>query len=211
MNDLALIAIGMMFGMVLLAVGFAAAFLFYTALQMRKESAESKKIVTTSLKTNSTAIDLLRSEVALSLSRMDAERLYDASVSIQKANKRLGQTAQMLSKIVFASTSSAPGLDMGNTPGFTMEDEAADDARMLEERNRWLNEQQPEPVDPAQVSDFFERRRRETRSGIHSIGSTPPAGNAYQSVTQDQPEKPVATLPDLGGDEDLVGITELAK
>jgi hypothetical protein len=210
-NELALIAIGMMFGMVLLFVGIAAAFLFYTAVQMRKESAESKKSVTASLKSNTAAIDLLRSEVALSLSRMDAERLYEASVSIQKANKRLEQTAQMLSKIVFASTSPPPGLDMTGTPGFTMEEEAADDARMLDERNRWLAEQDHDPVDPAQVQDFFERRRRETRSGIHSIGSTPPANGAYTSVTQGQPEKPVATLPDLGGDEDLVGVSELAK
>ena len=210
MNDLALIAIGMMFGMVLLLVGIAAAFLFYTAVQMRKESAESKKSVAAALKANTAAIDLLRSEVALSLSRMDAERLYEASVSIQKANKRLGATAQMLSKIVFASTSPAPGLDMTGTPGFTMEEEAADDARMLDERNRWLADQQPEPVNAAQVNDFFAERRRHQRGGIHTIGSTPPPNGAYQSVTQDQPEKPVATLPDLG-DEDLVSISELAK
>ena len=68
-----------------------------------------------------------------------------------------------------------------------------------------MAQQQPETMDPAAVSDFFGRRRRD---GIYSVGSTPPAGTAYQAVAEQQPERPVETLPDIGGDEELVAHGE---
>ena len=207
MNELATLVIGMIFGGGILLMALAAAFLFWTAVQMRKESGDSKKETTAAIKANTVAIEKMRSEVALALSQMDAQRLYEASVGIQKVNKKLSESVTQLNKVVFAAT--PPGLDMSgiNTPGFNLDEEAQDDARMIAERNRWLAQQPPDEIDPEQVSNFFAQRRR---SGIYPIGSTPPAGGAYQAVAESQPEAPVATLPDLGGD-DLSGEGELFK
>lgn len=201
MNDLALIAIGLLFGIVLAVVAGAAGFLFWTAIQMRKEAAESKKEVSAAIKSNTVAIDKMRGEVALALGQMDAQRLYEASVGIIGAKKQLTAIVNQLNKVVFAA---AP--EPAPPTGFTMEDEAADDARMIEERNRWLA-QQPDPIPAEQVNDFFEQRRRNNKGGIRSM-STPPPDGAYLSITEAQPEKPVATLPDLG-DEELTGVGEL--
>lgn len=202
MNDLALIAIGLLFGIVLAVVAGAAGFLFWTAIHMRKEAGESKKEVSAAIKANTVAIDKMRGEVALSLSQMDAQRLYEASVGIIGAKKQLTAIVNQLNKVVFAATPEVP-----STPGFTMEEEAADDARMLDERNRWLA---GEPIDPEQVNDFFEQRRRNNKGGIHKIGSTPPPDGAYLSIREAQTERPVETLPDLG-DEELTGVGELKE
>jgi len=209
MNDLALIAIGLLFGIVLCVVGVAAAFLFWTAIQMRKESADSRKETTAAIKSNTVAIDKMRGEVGLALSQMDAQRLYEASVAIVGAKKQLAQIVAHLNKVVYASQ--PPGLDMSGTQGFTLEDEAADDQRMISERNRWLAQQQPDAIDPERVNDFFEQRRRSNRGGIHTMESTPPAAGAYQAVVEQQSEKPVATLPDLEPESELAGTGELFK
>jgi hypothetical protein len=206
MNELALIAIGLLFGVVLSVVAIAAGTLFYVSVQMRRESTEAKRDVAAAIQLNTIAIDKMRGEVGLALSQMDAQRLYEASVAIQKVSKLLHGTVSQLNKVVYAAV--PPGLDMGGpqTPGFTLEEEAADDARMLEERRRWQAEQTVPSVSPEAVSDFFEQRRR---NGIYSVGSTPPATGAYQAVAEQQPERPVETLPDIGGDDDLTGQGEL--
>jgi hypothetical protein len=209
MNELAVLVIGMIFGGGILLMALAAAFIFYTAVQMRKESGDSKKETTAAIKANTAAIDKMRGEVALALSQMDAQRLYEASVAIQKASKLLIDTTQQLNKVVYAAT--PPDL-LGRPlmPGFNLEDEAMDDARMIAERNRWQAGQAPE-VSPQAVNDFFEERRRKNAGGIYSVGSTPPAATAYETIAQQQPERQVETLPDIGGEEELTGAGELFK
>ncbi len=133
MNDFALIAIGLLFGIVLAVVAVAAAFLFYTAIHMRRESAEAKKEVSAAVKSNTAAIDKMRGEVALALGQMDAQRIYESSVAILGAKKELNSVVSQLKKIVYASVPAEPAQQ-----GFAMDEEAADDARMLEERDRWL-------------------------------------------------------------------------
>ena len=119
MNELALIAIGLLFGVVLAVVAIAAGFMFYTAIQMRRESTESKRDTVEAIRLNTIAIDKMRGEVGLALSQMDAQRLYEASVGIQRVNKNLMASVAQLNKIVFAAV--PPGLEMNGTqpPGFT--------------------------------------------------------------------------------------------
>lgn len=200
-NELALISIGLLFGIVLAVVTVASGFLFVTAARMRRESNDAKREVSEAIRLNTLAIDKMRGEVGLALSQMDAQRIYESSVAILGARRELAGVVTQLKKIVYAvpGEPSAP-----TTPGFTLEEEAADDARMIAERNRW-NAQQTEPIDPEQVNDYFAKRRR---SGVFSMGSTPPAESAFAEAVSQQPERGVETLPDLGDDE-LSGQGEL--
>lgn len=202
MNDLALIVIGLLFGLVLAVVSGAAGFLFYTAVQMRKENADTRRQTSSVIADNTSAIDRMRGEVSTALTQMDAQRLYEASVAVQKNSKQLSQIIGHLNRIVFSVPTDTPS--MPQMPGFNLEDEASDDARMLEERNRWLAGQSPD-ITPEQVQDFFANRRR---NGVFSVGSTPPAVGAYQSIAEEQIEKPVSTLPDLDDGNDLTEIGE---
>ncbi len=202
MNDLALIVIGLLFGLVLAVVSGAAGFLFYTAVQMRKENADTQRQTSSVIADNTSAIDRMRGEVSTALTQMDAQRLYEASVAVQKNSKQLSQIIGHLNRIVFSVPTDTPS--MPQMPGFNLEDEASDDARMLEERNRWLAGQSPD-ITPEQVQDFFANRRR---NGVFSVGSTPPAVGAYQSIAEEQIEKPVSTLPDLDDGNDLTEIGE---
>jgi len=201
MNELAVLVIGMIFGGGILLMALAAAFIFYTAVQMRKDSSDAKKETTSALKANTVAIDKMRGEVALALSQMDAQRLYEASVAIQKASKLLISTASQLNKVVYAATPPEIPVEQG----WNLDEEAAEDARISAERNRWLAGQAPDEIDPKAVQDFFAQRQK--RNGVFGVG-TPPPTTAYETLAQQQPEKPVETLPDLGGTDDLSGAGE---
>lgn len=201
MNDLALIAIGLLFGIVLAVVMIAAAFLFWTAIQMRKEAADAKRDVAKAMRECTQAINEIRIEVANSLAKLNPDRVDEAYAGIVKSHRTLSGIVGQLNKIVFAAVT--PEMPTG----FAMDDEAADDARMLAERNRWMAQQAPE-VSQEQVNDFFANRRR---NGVYSVGSTPPATGAYQAIAEQQAEKPPQTLPDLDPDAELAGTGELFK
>jgi hypothetical protein len=109
-----------------------------------------------------------------------------------------------LNKVVYAATPP----DIPVEQGWNLDEEAAEDARISAERNRWMAGQEPE-IDPQQVNDFFASRQR--RDGVFKIGSTPPATTAYQTLAEQQPEKPVETLPDFTGADDLAGVGEFNK
>lgn len=201
MNDLALIAIGLLFGIVLAVVMIAAAFLFWTAIQMRKEASEAKRDVAKAMRECTQAITEIRIEVANSLAKLNPDRVDEAYAGIVKSHRTLSGIVGQLNKIVFAAVQ--PEMPTG----FAMDDEAADDARMLAERNRWMAQQAPE-VSQEQVNDFFATRRR---NGVYSVGSTPPATGAYQAIAEQQVEKPPQTLPDLEPDAELAETGELFK
>jgi hypothetical protein len=204
-NELAILVIGMIFGGGILLMALAAGFLFWTAVQMRKDSGDAKKETTAAIKANTVAIDKMRGEVALALSQMDAQRLYEASVAIQKASKLLISSTAQLNKVVYAATPP----DIPVEQGWNLDEEAAEDARISAERNRWMAGQEPDAIDPAAVQDFFANRNK--RNGVYSVGSTPPATTAYEELAQQQPMKPVETLPDFDPDSELTGAGEINK
>lgn len=208
MNELALIAIGAVIGASLCLVSGVGALMLWSVYRIRKDNEAVTKGIVTLLQQNAVAMDKLRGEVGLSLSRMDAERLYEASLAIQKSAKSLSVQVAALNKAVFAG---APqGLDVTN-PEFTLADEAEDDARMIGERNRWASGLSEEDQAKA-VNDFFATRRRAAQAGIHPIGSTPPY-TGYEAMQEQQPQ-PSAGLPDFAdaaGEDglDLTGVPEL--
>jgi hypothetical protein len=228
MNDLALIAIGFLLGLVLAVVAVLAFALWREASMQRTESKNYATLILDHFKASRNALDMfrrentmqiekLRSEVALALSRMDAERLHDASLAIQRSSKQMSAAVATLTKAIYAQ----PAIDTGPET-FGIEDEAADDARMLAEQNRWAAQPDPfagltEEEKNARVQQYFQNRQR---NGISHFGSAPPAAGAgaYASLLEEAqqvapPMKPMADFDDMAAEDglDLSGKGELGE
>lgn len=220
LNDLALLAIGAFLGGALFLIAAMCAALCYSTYKQREQTKVAQTYLTHLLEQNTVAQGQLRSDVTLALSRMDAERLYDASLAIQRASKSLNSQVSLLNKAVFAQNPLGPGLDLTTPPlpeSFTMDDEAADDERMLREAGRWDGGPRNHLVDPLaglseeeknfRVQQFFERRRKaQAGAPMSPIADIHPVGeSAYSALfdaakeRQDNPQPPA--LPDLGGVE----------
>ena len=197
LNDLALIAIGIGFGLCLAAVA-GMVYVLERAAQRMSRSAERMIALA---QHSEGVIDRLRSDMINALSRLDAERLYSASINLQRLVKSLAIQVDTMQRALFTQPP-APALDF--TPaGMGLDEEAEDDARMLADRARWQSAGQPQPakqspLDPLadplaglteeekriRVHQFFERRRQEQAAaatgatGGATIGSYA-AGNPY--------------------------------
>lgn len=217
MNDLALIAIGAAAGFFLAVIAVMVAALWHIATGFRRTVIAALNKNAEAAAAQSHIVDKLRSEVALAMSKMDAERMYEASLAIQRASKSLNVQVDTLQKAVFAHPA-PPAFDLGPDT-FTIEDEAAEDARIIAERNRWA---QPDPLagltdeeKNRRVSLFFEQRRRD---GMSRMGSAPPTAGAGAYATlleeaQPAPAKPPADIHEEGSEEpwDLDGKGELGE
>lgn len=227
MNDLALIAIGCGFGLSLALVSVLACFLAWSTYKQRELTQTAQKNLARLLESNMQSVDRLRGEVTLALSRMDAERLYAASLQIQRASRSLGQQVDTLQRALFASQH-GPAISTGPDPAFSLDEEALDDERLVAERARWQGAHQPQPgpldglsdeEKAARVQQFFQRRRGEQAGGtggIYSPASTPPAAGSgiYASLLEEvqatQPFVPRAAPADFddAGTGDGVDLTE---
>lgn len=133
MNDLALLAIGIGFGVGIALIAAMVYALYSANVQLRRDTASSHKTISDWLQKNYSENTKLRLEVTTALSRLDAERLYDASVSLQRLVKSLALQVDTMQRAIYAQPAQ-PAIDF--TAG-GMSEEAEDDARMLAERNRW--------------------------------------------------------------------------
>jgi len=193
MNDLALLAIGIGMGLALALVAVMVYSLYRLVTQFRSSAAALLARVHEALAADKFSMDQLRGEVTLALSRVDAERLYSASLTLNRLVKSLASQVDTLQRALFAQPP-APAIDW-TSPGTGLDDEAADDARMLAERARWQPISQPAsqptnqpPPDPLvslteeekslRVQQFFERRRAEQAAAGMTVGS-----GAYQPFT----------------------------
>src|SRR5579863_601220 len=193
MNDLALLAIGCGFGLALALVAVMTYVLYRAASLARSATAAALTNVTSALAQQNLAIDKLRGEVSLSLSRMDAERLYSASLAIQRASRTLAQQTDTLQKALFAASPASPAIDFSEPAAFDLNDEAMDDQRLMQERARWQGahsqqgqpQPQSSPLDAlseeekaARVQEFFARRR----NGISAANQPFPSSSAFPST-----------------------------
>jgi hypothetical protein len=135
MNDLALIAIGLGLGLALALVAVMVYALYRAAQQMRHSASQ---MLALGQRVESVA-NSLRTDLTTALSRLDAERLYSASLALSRLVKSLGLQVDTLQRTVFNQPPS-PALDFtqaGMAVGTELDEEAADDAGMLANRNRW--------------------------------------------------------------------------
>jgi hypothetical protein len=205
MNDLALIAIGAILGMALALTAVMVYSLWITASGFKRTVNAALAESTKALTAQNAIVDKLRSEVALALSRMDAERLYEASLAVQRSSKAMAGAVATLTKAIYAQ----PAIDTGPET-FGIEDEAEDDARMIAEHQRWAGADPlaglSEEEKNRRVQMFFENRRRTQQGGISHLGSSPPVAGAgaYASLLDTQepaPAKPPADFDDMMGEE----------
>lgn len=106
MQSFGLMAIGLLLG-ILLVIGAVCAFMLYrSASKLEAEALAMRAQILATLRRNTSAIDTLRGEVSLSLSHMDADRLHDASVAIQRGSKHLAGVVANLHNLVYSSMAS---------------------------------------------------------------------------------------------------------
>lgn len=220
MNDLALLAIGAGFGLALALIAVMVYGVWTTASGFRRTVNASLAKVAESLAAQNAVVDKLRAEVSLALSRMDAERLYEASLAVQRSSKAMGSAVATLTKAIYAQPA-APAFDLAD-PMAGIEDEAEDDARVMAEQSRWA---QPDPLaglseeeKNRRVHEFFQNRQRD--AGINRFGSSPPTAGAgaYASLIEEAqqsapPTKPPADIHDEPDDApwELDGKGELGE
>lgn len=221
LNDLALLAIGIGFGLALALVAVMVYFLYRAS----REIAHNGEQIAHVLAAQTETMNRTRSEVTAMLQKIDAERLYAASLAIQRASKSLSAQVSTLQSVIFAQPAS-PALDF--SPG-GLDEEAADDAAA----QAWLGRQQPPPSplsslseeeQAARVQQFFERRRQP--GGAYgspdpyivppAAGAAPPAfgSGAYSTLAEQAaaaitpPRPPVAEDFDTAAGEAGLDLTE---
>jgi len=234
MNDLALLAIGIGFGLAIGLVAVMVFVLYRTATSFSRTTNAALSHSADALAANKLAMQQLRGEVSVGLSKIDAEKMYSASLQLQRLVKSLGQQVDTMQKALYAQPP-APAIDW-TSPGTGMDTEAEDDARMLAERNRWRApssstnpDQYVSPTfstnDPLaglseeerrlRTLEYFERRRAAT-AGFPYVGpsnplsSTPPTAGSgiYASLLDEANQRPPASsVPlDFSGLQDEEGV-----
>lgn len=135
---LALIILGMFLGVLILVVILAIVALVVITLVQRRETIAARELLARTLARNTTVITNLQREVTLSLSRMDVDRMHDASVAIQQTTKSLSSVATHLKKLLFtqpgdAGTVDQFGISNDGLLGSDLNDEAMQDAAQVDQ------------------------------------------------------------------------------
>lgn len=117
MSSLALIIIGILAGFLVTFTLGITVVVGYLSYHHHQDMKIARELMTRTVNRSTIAIDRMRGEVQLALSSMDADRLHDASLTIQQGVKSLQSTVGSLGKLVFAAgAGDAMGLpqDMDN-------------------------------------------------------------------------------------------------
>lgn len=230
MNDLALLAIGIGFGLVLALVAAMTYSLYSSARALRQDLAAAVANLTTAAANSAQSIQQLRHDLTAALARLDGDRIYAASVSLQRTAKSLAATTHSLEHAILAQSSS-PAIDTSFTGMTALDEEAADDARMLAERGRWqASSGHPDPLNPLaglseeekqrRVAEFFRQRAQVAQQDISNLASfsslsSPPApgSGAYASLLDLAAQQPPVAkpAPDFSTFDEEGGVDLAAK
>lgn len=235
MNDLALLAIGIGFGLVLALVAAMTYSLYSSARALRQDLAAATANLTTAAANSAQSIQQLRHDLTAALARLDGDRIYSASVSLQRTAKSLAATTNSLEHAILAQPAS-PAIDTTFTGLTALDEEAADDARMMAERGRWQASGYSDSTNPLaglpeeekkrRIAEFFRQRAQAGQpaqqsdiSNLSSFGyASPPApgAGAYAALLDFAAQQPPAAKPapdfstfDEDGGVDLAGKGEL--
>jgi hypothetical protein len=203
MNDLALLAIGAGGGLCIALIACMVYLLHRTTSSFRAAVSASLANCAQQLAANRLAADHLRADLTAALSRLDSERLFAASLQLQRLVKSFSIQVDTMQRALFAQPAS-PALDFSQAgmsaglAGTELDEEAVDDARMLAERNRWavgaasqpLNQPAADPLanlseedKQRRVLEYFERRRAQTAGFPYPYPSNLPSSGSVPSST----------------------------
>lgn len=176
MQQLAILIIGLLAGILLAVIGLGVGFIVYLVSKQQKVYAEHQAKSIEQLRQSTDAMGRLRHDVTIALAAMDANRLHDASQGVQVAVKALQHTVASLSKLVFAAGAGDAGMGLsaiGDT-GYDLYDPREEQAREV------LGEMEDQLVDPmADVANFRDRpAARQRREGLNR---RPAAEDPYES------------------------------
>jgi hypothetical protein len=184
-NSLALIAVGLILGSSVMLIAGIGAALLWAVFQQRSQTEAVGKLI----QAQTQAMKGMKGEIALGLSRMDAERMYEASLAIQRSSQTLRGQVKAIQKAMFRSD--PEGLDLST--------QIPDDSEMGPDVDGFGNPLAglSEEERQRQLNEYLERRRATQRSGIRHIGDTPPTpmSGVYAQYIEDMKANPPAPKP----------------
>lgn len=124
MTPLAFTVIGLFAGLLLAFLAGSIGLMVYIFRQSKLESAANQTRILRALNASTIAMDKMRGEVALALSSMDANRLHEASLTIQHGVKQFQQAVGGLSKLVFAAGAAGDSMGLDAVNNYSPEVEA---------------------------------------------------------------------------------------
>ena len=102
MNQFALLVIGLCLGILASVLVVSTAVLAWIAWQTHRDSKKIQSVSLAAVQRNTLATEKMRQEVALALQAMDANRLHDASVTMQTTTQQLVKAVAFLHRLVLA-------------------------------------------------------------------------------------------------------------
>lgn len=222
LDSLALIAVGLLFGFALALVAALTFLLHRAAASLRAETASAVAQISRHAADSASQILHLRTDLTAALAKLDADRIYAASTSLQRTARSLASTTADLQRAVLAQPA-LPAFDLDPLTGFSaLDDEAqADDRRLAADRTRYVEEAgrwatADTPRDPLaalspderarRVAQFFQQRERERQQAgaadayapFADVGhGTPPApgSGAYAHLWDAAVASPPSAVP----------------
>lgn len=187
MNELSLLAflvIGLLAGILLALLAVAVLLLWRAANKFQQQLDRVQAATNDALHSVTNNLAIFRGDVTRSLGNLDADRLHDASFQIQSSNKSLKELVASLQSLIYAQNGIDPSrINVGTEStslfpsSYGLDDEAQDDARMLQDRERWQRE-------------AMQRQQQAAIPFRQPTGSTPPVAgySGYTPVTDEERE-----------------------
>lgn len=193
---------GLLFGVLLAMLGAMAWTMHKAAAKQKSLNDFAFKILGEQCVKINAGMEMLRKDVIHHLSRMDGDRLHDASLAIQGSSKQLTNSVATFSKLLFAQAGANPTAPLAGFPqvqmseSFGLEDERADDEYLAGQAGRWGN------LGPQRIPMQYDAQFRDNFNPAPPPEPRRPFGMPASPMTQwpratedAQPQ----TLPDIEG------------
>ena len=193
MNSFGLISVGLLLGIVGAALLLAIAALVYLSWQQRASITSARAAMTSAVEANTAATEKLRTELTLLMQQIDAERMYQASLGMQRSVKQLVEAANFLHKVIYASAEStqAQQQQAATLPSYSSVDLDANEATTAGIVG--------EEADQLAFDQYYARPARSYPPVTSMAGQSVSSSSSSASVEsiRPEPQPPVQPLPDL--------------
>jgi len=203
---------GLLFGVLLTLLAAGVIGVLWATWQQRKEGIAARTLINQVIARNTSAIALLKTEVAMALNRMDADRIHDAGMAIQAGVKSLHGSVQTLSKLLYATPGAGAGTvdqyGISNSGLTGMAGMVGNNTPMDEEAEQDAAQDEQWSARPRQVQDMYSTKPAWAQ-GIAAQTENP--FEAYRAVQQAKEDAaqgrpspvPISVLPDVDEGHDL--------